>query len=324
MEKKPIAIACLCENALISVPQDVGDFQILPMETDQISHLADLLVRFSGTYKISVCPRDYMVTLLTAQKHRLRPRFALYWKSVDLALYDAKGLTQFWNSDIKRALGTVALVRNAYPEPNLVVCWHFDKGQFEIRMDIWDGYYKGNILCGPIAGESASKIAEILTPAKQDRFVQELLEKYRLAHKENDLDVAYFRYWSIIEAITYHCRNSIEYNDVKTLIRDVIAIQKMRSLEKVVIEGATFNTDQLIAVWYAARNIAAHFGGMYMAREKNVKIQGDLKRLIRAVEGAGRMYAMGEDSVFLFLKDVVEAAIKALCRGELHARTTKP
>ena len=145
-------------------------------------------------------------------------------------------------------------------------------------------HYRGNILGGPISGESPGLLREHLAQVLPDSSLQLFLSLYRQGLTEVNVDFGYFRYWNLLEAMAvYYIPEGIGVTDFQNVpvvwrnkpaktnsgIGRVYHLIKMHFQSGQIAENP-FSSSlpnprrslwELCQIWYAYRNATAHYGG---------------------------------------------------------------
>jgi len=152
------------------------------------------------------------------------------------------------------------------------------------RIVLWPELYRGNILAGFISGEDPVVIKRHLERMQADGRVRLYLSLFREAVAERHCELAYFRYWNLLEIIArdkgYPGQPSVDWNGQHVLNKKgkpipvsnqaedfvrhhlhLLYHTTAHSPEYKVGNRKTFNLDSLVAIWYRHRNCMSHSGG---------------------------------------------------------------
>lgn len=147
-------------------------------------------------------------------------------------------------------------------------------------------HYSGNLLGGAISGEDPATIIARVNRARNDTQSQLYVALYSEALREQRIEIAYFRYWNLLETIA-RSRNYIglpllNWNNAPIMNRRGQARTIQDDAEELVLElirrtflGAqlsegSFSSElqqgliqQQVAIWYRHRNCMVHTGGCF-------------------------------------------------------------
>lgn len=167
--------------------------------------------------------------------------------------------------------------------------------------------YAGNLLA-PLGPDDCSvnrQFEHIRTRAD----VQFYLSLHRDATREENADVQYFRYWTLLEAIA---RGQGRHTGERG-VRDLIHEHELRFNVGlgITVNGEHFTPERCISVWVARRNITAHFGAFDSTNQLQ---RQERKSFEVAVSAQADLQRMQHDFYLGQLKEVSKMIINSLLR----------
>lgn len=137
-----------------------------------------------------------------------------------------------------------------------------------------------------------------------------ILNKYRFANREIDIDLSYFRYWSVLEAISTVIYNDKHLSTVKKLIQNAYGSEEsVNQSINLKIGNIDFSFSQLTHIWYNLRNYAAHNGGLFVVLKREIRVDTKVIRLLDALQNNKIPFLYGEERSLFLLKDVTKKVV---------------
>ena len=302
----------LCSDCLITSPIRIGPAEIFPLGRERSLDLASAVREMVLQQGI----RDQDVSMfsghLNSQDDRLSPLFSVcfrrYYYSEEPRITD---LIPYLN----RIFGLLSVNRGSYAK--YLSCLLIDQfdGHKNVKTINLNSYYRGNLVGGSISGENPRKLNRQYKVAEASAFITEILSKLNSARDEMDLDVAYFRFWSILEAITVHVmalNRRPKVGEVREVIRQ--SYESHANMEAVSLElgEESFSFEELTVMWYAWRSLTAHYGGLELAKSVGAKIDGGNTRLLKEMVRLSFPVMFGEDRSLIVLASTTDKVVQAL------------
>lgn len=132
--------------------------------------------------------------------------------------------------------------------------------------------YIGNLLTGPISGESAEALAAYLGGLERDPMNTFLAGLYREARRDRGPDFQYVRFWQILETMAESCNYdpaSPLHDYQGNVMMDGAKPRQSKGSVNIVFSllrdsgmGTTNETWEKVNVWFAFRNAVAHHGSI--------------------------------------------------------------
>lgn len=319
-----------CKNCLISEPFVAGDiYHIIPWGglgwNDEIEVIHDYLdkngygglTNREGTLSRAKVNQPVFVVCLRCRNSDEQAMFIDVIKQVELL-----------NS-------VLAVQRNAYPEIFAVVVKDLDTGA--ILYKPFTPSYRGNLLPGSAAGENPVSIGWLVAKARENLFFRLCLTLYKEALNEEDINIAYYRFWALLEIIA-KSRNYVgqplcdwggevqknqkgEDKKIEDKAEAVVFEHLRRTLPKMGmgVDSFSFGLDQgliteQIPIWYRHRNCAAHYGGCFpdnleFCDRNEVKFQKCRAAHCEMLSKHGQRDGAPVDQYFSSLRDLLKLLI---------------
>ena len=119
------------------------------------------------------------------------------------------------------------------------------------------------MLGGSLSKEKPELWNEQYTLSQSSSFKSEIMSKLNTAYAETDLDISYFRLWSIIESIANVVYGNKKLQTVKLLLKEVYSSHDVEKTISLKLGDSTFSFDDLLNMWLDWRNCTAHDGGIH-------------------------------------------------------------
>jgi len=137
------------------------------------------------------------------------------------------------------------------------------------------------------------------------------MSKLNSAYAELDLDISYFRLWSIIESVSNAVFGDKKINSIKRLIREAYHPQDDEKNIKLKLGERYFAFDDLLSMWLDWRNCTAHDGGIYSYYSDFRKVHSKIKEMIYEMKKLNMLIELGEDRSLVVLRDVCTKIVEA-------------
>lgn len=191
--------------------------------------------------------------------------------------------------------------------------------------------YTGNLLGGPISGESPQLIANQLKQAKATPLSIFHLSLYRQALSESGLDSGYFRFWNFLETVangrgvTGRKLHDWSGNVVQTYgrLRERTDEVKVFELLRIVFyefgqlredffqSGTQWNKlSDLVPLWYGFRNATVHYGGFDPIRPQGYSQYSICEEAHKEICSRHGTRTRGLDEYFRALRESAEIVMR--------------
>lgn len=303
-------ILIFCEDALLTRRINIGPAVVMPCPILSTQCLADQVKQFCDTLNIYVPSSNVIKEQFDSQSDKLNPSFVIAFPK--LPIWEMDRLVSYLKAEMKAILGVIALNRMAYPKEIAIAYFKRENDDVTGRFILTRSYYRGNLLGGAISGEDEEKWNYHYNCIKSDNRKAEIIFHYKSANAETDLDYAYLRYWSLLEAITKQLIGKPILKNVRHLI---IEAYKNRSIPasaeelSLTVGSEKFDFFQLTKMWYEFRNYTAHEGGFFVRIITDPRIGKEATRLMSAMEQEEIPFVYGEEKSLFTLKDIVDTVI---------------
>lgn len=304
----------ICSDCLITHPVRVGPVELYPLDRagviDVSSSLKEALL-FQGIRHVDF---DVISGTIMQQDDKRSPLFAMSFHRI---LRNDKEVVLPLLPVIKRVFGILCLNRGAYSKILGCVYLKRRKGITDVIYANLNSYYRGNLAGGSISREIPKSWNMQYEKTVDDVFKTEVMNKLNSAHAETDLDMAYFRLWSILESVSVAVFNCKKLPSIRKLCKQAYSPKDVEQVAKLSLGNYEFCFNDLLNMWLDWRNSAAHNGGIYAvyagirkAHSYNVKMIEEMRRLNMPIE-------YGEDRSLLILKDVCTHVVSAFINDHL-------
>lgn len=186
--------------------------------------------------------------------------------------------------------------------------------------------YVGNLLVGPLSGESAQTLETYLSRLACDSMNRFLVGLYRDARRDRNPDFQYVRYWQILEIMAES--NNYDPNEPlldfdSNVMMDGNQPRQSKGSVNIVFRllrdtgiGTTDETWNKVNVWFAFRSAVAHHGSVirhsYLSRE-NVRAWAKFghDEIAKTPGHDPFLWNLKEDTKLLLMRRLVESAASA-------------
>lgn len=302
-------VLVFCEDALVTNQYKVGPAIIYPCNSIN-THCNAIQIRdFCKTINLYIPESVDIEALLNSEKDKKKPCFVVLFPKIMVNNYSELNL--YLKKEMKKILGIISLNRSAYPVPMTTVFLKNENGKITGNFSFQRSYYRGNLLGGIISGENPITLNKHYNEISESEIKSEILDKYRFSNREIDIDYAYLRYWSVLEAISNTLFDDQHINTVRNLIIEAYGnVETANNTIVLKLGEESFNFKQLTEIWYNLRNYTAHNGGFYNYKRSGRKVNSKVRRLINALNNNKMRFEYGEDRSLMILKDVVDRVMK--------------
>ena len=260
------------KNCLVTSPQKCETFEIVPTSgigaSDEIA-LMDKYLSDSGFEKIS--DADALSEAVRREQPAAFVRFPQMFATspgecIQVAVQDARTLSEI-----------LALQRESYS--TVVGAIVIDAAAGRYWFWLCKPTYTGNLVGGFLGGEDPSLTQHRLAKVRQNESLRFCLKLYRDAVAEQDVEMAYYRYWTILEVIAAakHLSGAPRVDRFGNAVlnrRGVICqvtdeaqplvtelLRRVYTAMNVSMSCGLGHLFDLIPIWYRHRNCIAHRGG---------------------------------------------------------------
>jgi len=306
-----------CDDALITKHYRIGPAEIIPCNKLSTNSRAKQIRGFLSDQGFVNIDSKGVSKYLSHAKDKLKRCFVVYFPRVYIK--PTKNLFLDLKPYLKKIFGIIALNRGAYPVEKACVIIRRYSDHTHYEYHITESYYRGNLIGGSISGENPKSLNVQYEELEKDPNKREILDKYRYANRELDLDYAYLRYWSILESIVtvvYNKKPSFEV--VKNLVNNSYGGEENAEIMvQLKLGDESFDFITLLRIWYNFRNYTAHNGGLFVQKIIDDKIYSGINRLLETMNKLNMPFEYGEDRSLMKLQDVVKNVVKKYISGSL-------
>jgi hypothetical protein len=220
---------------------------------------------------------------------------------------------------IKRIFGILCINRGAYSRLVGGIYMKKKPGHRDVYYLNCNSYYRGNLLGGVLSQKKPGHWDVQYNLSLNSEFKSEILNKLNSAHAEVDLDISYFRLWSILESISYALYRE---KDLKSVRKTIIAAYRPKDASqnvKLVLGNRTFAFNDLLSMWLDWRNLTAHHGGIYAYFEGLQKVHGKIQEMIEEMKSLNMPIEYGEDRGLMLLRDVCTIVVERYITDKIEA-----
>lgn len=298
----------ICSDCLITTPVRIGPVELYPLAhsgvVDVASSLKEALL-FQGLRHVDF---EDIATSLMQQADKRSPMFVMSFHRI---LRNDSEVILPLLPIIKRVFGILCLNRGAYSK--LLGCVYLKrrKGVADAFYANLNSYYRGNLTGGVISREIPKLWNKQYEQTANDLFKTEVMSKLNSAYAETDLDMAYFRLWSILESVSVAVFQNKKMPSIERLCRQAYAPQEVEQVVTLSIGECKFSFYDLLKMWIDWRDSTAHNGGIYAihtglrkAHPFNLKMLEEMRKRNMPIE-------FGEDRSLFILKDVCTQVVSA-------------
>ena len=307
----------VCADCLITKPVRVGPAELYPLEPSGVLDLASSLketLLFQGIRDVVF---DEIANALINQNDRRSPLFAMSFHRI---LFNDKEVIQPLMPFIKQIFGILCLNRGSYARILGCIYLKRRKGVTQPSYANLNSYYRGNLLGGRISREIPELWNKQYALSSNDIFKTEIMSKLNSAHAETDLDMAYFRLWSILESVSNAVLGGKKLDHIEELCRQAYAPQNVEQVVKLSLGSHEFTFKDLLEMWLDWRNLTAHHGGIYANYAGFRKAHPCNKKMIAEMQRLNMPVVYGEDRSLFILKDLCIQVVSAFINDKLHKK----
>jgi len=304
----------VCADCLITSPVRVGPAELYPLEPSGVLDLASSLketLLFQGVRDVAL---DEIAKALIHQSDRRSPLFTMSFYRI---LRNDKEVIQPLMPFIKQIFGILCLNRGSYARILGCIYLKRRKGVTRPTYANLNSYYRGNLLGGRISKEIPELWNKQYTLTANDVYKTEIISKLNSAHAETDLDIAYFRLWSILESVSYVVLGNKQLDHIEQLCRQAYSPQNVEDVVKLFLGSQEFTFNDLLKMWLNWRDLTAHHGGIYAYYAGHKKIHPCNKKMIEEMELLNMPVVYGEDRSLFVLKDLCIQVVAAFINDKL-------
>ena len=195
---------------------------------------------------------------------------------------DQKEAAEIAEKEVLNLLKSLALTRDAF---GAIAATMIIDGPNKLHYRVYKNAYNGNIIHGDEFGENPFLNRHLTAIIRKNQYFNLLVSLYSEALKENNIEIAYSRFWSILEVMAEKMNfpnkalkkyyldgtkigNTQNNNpNIKDKVRELVRYYLSRSsgLRQIFSEKDRVLTrsDDLIAIWHRHRNCMMHSGGCF-------------------------------------------------------------
>ena len=304
----------VCADCLITKPVRVGPAELYPLQPTGVIDLASSVKEALLFQGIRNVPLDEIGESIANQSDRRSPLFVMSFHRI---MRNDKEVILPLMPFIKQVFGILCLNRGSYSR--LLGCIYLKrrKGSTQPTYANLNSYYRGNLSGGIISREQPDLWNKQYILTKGDKFKTEIMSKLNSAHAETDLDIAYFRFWAILESVCYYVTGHKDLKSVREICRRAYDPQDIEQVAKVSLGGHEFKFTELSSMWHDWRNLTAHHGGIYAHYTGTRKAHNGNVRMIEAMKSLNMPLEYGEDRSIFILKDVCTQVVSAFITNKL-------
>lgn len=298
----------VCSDCLLTMPVKVGPAELYPLSPSGIIDLSSSIkeaILFQGLRDI---PFNEIAENILKQNDRRSPMFCMSFRRI---YRDDKEFILPLLPYIKRIFGILCINRGAYPRLLGGIYLKQKDGFKTVYYMNLNSYYRGNLIGGSISKEKPEQWNEQYALSLSTPFKSEIMSKLNSAHAELDLDISYFRLWSIIESVSNAVFGDKKIQSIKRLIRAVYHPQDIEKTIKLKLGELLFTFNDLINMWLDWRNCTAHDGGIYSYYSGLRKVHPKIKVMIDEMNKLNLPVEFGEDRSLMVLRDVCTKVVEA-------------
>jgi len=291
----------ICTDCLITVPVRLGPAELYPLSKSGIVDLSSSIKEAMLFQGIRDVPFHDIAESIIKQEDRISPLFCMSFRRI---YRDDKEFMLPLLPYIKRVFGILCINRGSYSRMLGGIYLKQKDGYKDVFYMNLNSYYRGNLLGGSLSKEKPIEWNRQYTQSLSSSFKTEIMNKLNSAHAETDLDISYFRLWSIIEAISKVIFGNKNLKTIKKLIKKAYEPQDAENIVKLSLGNCHFSLDDLLQMWHDWRNCTAHEGGIYSYYSGLRKIHPRIKDMIDEMTKLEMPVEFGEDRCLMLLRDV--------------------
>lgn len=298
----------VCSDCLITMPVKVGPAELYPLSLSGIIDLSSSIKEAMLFQGLRDVPFNEIAEKILKQNDRRSPLFCMSFRRI---YRDDKEFILPLLPFIKRIFGILCINRGAYSRLLGGIYLKQKDGFKTVYYMNLNSYYRGNLVGGYISKEKPEQWNEQYDLSLSTPFKSEIMSKLNSAHAELDLDISYFRLWSIIESVSNAVFGDKRINSIKRLIRAVYHPQDVEKNIKLKLGERFFTFDDLISMWLDWRNCTAHDGGIHSYYSGLRKVHPKIKEMIYEMNKLNMPIEFGEDRSLMVLRDVCTKVVEA-------------
>lgn len=268
------------KDCLITRRMIIGQYEIFPFEglacNDELGLVQDFLI---GN---GIPPLDNTdETLLRAKQGQ--PTAIVHFPKVFASSVEEAGCIV--ENEIRILCDLLSIYRTSYASIFSIIIIDIPTGAISFK--ILTPSYTGNLIGGSIAGEVPKEIRDRMVKVRQNKSLQLYLMLFSEALKERSREIAYFRYWNLLETIArsknyiggimYDWQNNVMLNkhgkqrkiqddaiqQVTELLRRIFKLNNLSASSSCACGLTQGHIKEQIAIWYRHRNCMVHCGGCF-------------------------------------------------------------
>lgn len=298
----------VCSDCLLTGCARIGPAELYPLSLSGVIDLSSSIKEAMLYQGLRHVPFDDIANGIFAQKDRLSPIFCVSFRRI---YRDDRELILPLLPYIKRVFGILSITRGAYPKLLGGIYLKQKDGLKDIYYMSLNSYYRGNLVGGSVANENSKVWNLLYANSESSKFKTEIMSKFSSACAEVDLDISYFRLWSIIESISNVKRGKKDLKTVKGLIAELYLPQDVEKIVRLELGEQRFSFNDLLQMWIDWRDCTAHNGGIYSYFDGHRKINKNIVAMIEEMKKNNIPLEFGEDRSLMVLRDVCSKLVEA-------------
>lgn len=306
----------ICSDCLITTPVKIGPAEIYPLSKSGIVDLSSSIkeaILFQGLMNV---PLNDIAEKIFEQNDRRSPLFCMSFRRI---YRDDDKVIAPLLPYIKRIFGILCINRGSYSRLLGGVYLKQKDGHKVVNYMNLNSYYRGNLLGGSLSKEKPELWNEQYTLSQSSSFKSEIMSKLNSAYAETDLDISYFRLWSIIESIANVVYGNKKLQTVKLLLKEVYSSHDVEKTISLKLGDSTFSFDDLLNMWLDWRNCTAHDGGIHAYFAGYRKVHPKVEAMINEMKKQNIPVEFGEDRSLMLLKDVCTKVVEAYISDRINS-----
>ena len=310
----------ICSDCLITQPVKVGPAELYPLSKSGIVDLSSSIkeaMLFQGIRNISF---DEIAERILEQDDRRSPLFCMSFRRV---YRDDQNFVLPLLPYIKRIFGILCINRGAYSRLLGGIYLKQKAGYKDIYYLNCNSYYRGNLIGGALSKEEPGLWNRQYDLSLTSAFKSEIMNKLNSAHAELDLDISYFRLWSILESISYGLSGEKDLKSVKNTTIAAYHPDDANQDIKLELGDKTFVFDELALMWLDWRNCTAHQGGIHSYFEGLRKVHPKIEEMIKEMIKLDMPIEYGEDRSLMLLRDVCTKVVERYICDKIELSSNK-
>lgn len=305
----------ICSDCLITTPVKVGPAELYPLSNAGVIDLSSSIKEAMLLGGFRDFPLDDIASQISQQADRRSPLFCMSFRRI---YRDDESLVLPLLPYIKRVFGILCINRGSYAKLGGCIYFKQKDGRKDIYYINLNSYYRGNLFGGSLSMEKPDVWNEQYELSLENSFKAEIMNKLNTAHAETDLDIAYFRLWSILESISNFLLHDKHLEAIKNLVRATFYPQDIDKAIHLKIGEQKFTSNELFSMWLSWRDCTAHHGGIYAYYAGIKKVHSQLKRMIEEMEKLNLPIEFGEDRSFMLLRDICTKVVEAFISNKIQ------